>query len=236
MEAHDELHRAIDEIDSTLDLLSDSKAAGKRKITNDLIADAKDSWEPISNSLVEQLEAADEKLQIGVYFGLIRALQNKFSETLGTKVESMVESQPQVAKPDLSEEQIKELSSTRSGLYQKLKSLIEMAESFGQNDGMKMASKRTGAVGPRGPRAISFINWSIEDDEFEKLGDVVTKYDQYEKVSELTKAMRETGINLTKPPARIEFTMPDGRVLVGVNTAPAVTENLPDEEDDEDEE
>jgi len=230
--AHDELHAALNEIDTTLDAASgDQKSAGKRKITNGLIEDSKESWEPIAESLVEQLRVADPAVQVGVYFGLIRALQNEFSKELGDVVEAMVEKAPVEETVELSEEDAKALSKSRSEIYSKLKTLIGLAESFGQADGMYAPKKRTGGRGKRGPRAISFFTWQVDGEDVENLKAVAEGYDQYEKTSDLTKAMREAEINLTKPEDRIEFTLPDGKILVGLNTA---GEEVDDDDDDDD--
>lgn len=235
-EIYEKIHASINEIDEKLDSAGDQKAAGKRKITNELIEESKETWEPVVNRLVEQLSEAPVEIQIGVYYGIVRGLNNKFSANLASEVEKIVEAQPKPEVVELSAEEVKLLSETRSELYKKLKTLIETANNFGEGDGMELPKRRTGAKGKRGPRAITFFSWSVDGEDVENLKAVVDLYDQYEKVSALTKAMREAKINLTKPEDRIEFTLPDGKVLVGIRTATPVESDDSEDDDDSDDE
>lgn len=229
---HDQLHTAINEIDDKLDSQADATTAGKRKITNDLIAASESTWKNVSDGLISQLKEAPEDIQIGVYYGLIRSLQSEFGENLSKAVAAKVEAAPKTDVPKLSDEEISALSATRSELYGKLKNLIETAKNFGLDAGMEMAKKRTGKMGKRGPRAISFFNWTVDTKAYDKLKDVIEDYPQYERVGELTKAMRAAGLNLTEPGDRLEFTLPDGKILVGVKDESKVPAPEEDEADD----
>ncbi len=233
---HDELHAKIDEIDARLDSQVNQKTAGKRAIVNGLIEDAKVSWEPVGTQLVEQLKTADLDVQIGIYYGLLRMLNAEFNKPLAEAVEEKAKDIPEAPADVIPEEELKSLSTARSELYGKVKQLVEMNETFGGGANMRMPKRRTGGRGPRGPRAITAFNWEIEGKEFDKLKDVAEEYDQYEKTADLTKAMRDAKIDLKNPEDRIEFTLPDGKLLVGTRDPDKVATEDADVEEEEEEE
>lgn len=238
MELHNQLHVAIDAIDEQLDSQTDSQAAGKRKITSELISDNEASWKPVVEQLVSQLTTAQVEVQIGFYYGLIRELGKVFGTPLSAKLDELVEAQPKIEVEVIPPEQLEVLTKTRSELYAKIKSLLEMAKNFGMDEGMKMPRKRTGKKGKRGPRQISFFSWEIDGTDYENLKAVQEAYSvDYEKVSALTKAMRDAKLNLTEPGDRLEFTLPDGKVLIGTRDDEKVVnenEDTGEEDDDED--
>ena len=233
-DGYNQLTQAITAIDEQLDSLTDSKTAGKRAITNQLIDKTKDSWESVVESFAASLETAPSDVLIGVYFGITRGLASKFQEKVSAELETLLETLPK-QEPLISAEEAPGLQKQRSDLYQKVKQLVSLAEQFGESEGMELPKKRTGSTGKRGKRALSLFTWYIEEDKFDKLAEVVAKYDQYEKVSELTAAMKKAGLNLTTPEGDLEFTLPDGKILVGVNGATANDEGDEDDDEDEDE-
>lgn len=235
--AHDELQEALKALDDRLDAATgDAETVGRRKVTDELIEASQQAWTPIADSLVNQLNNASEPVRIGVYYGLIRKLQKDFGEPISKLVDAMVEAMPKPEKLEVSEDVLKEMLESRAALYKKLTTLIEMAESFDQAEGMTMPPKRRANKGAKtGPRAISFVEWSIDDKDYKDLTEVIKDYDQFSKTVELRKAMTEKGIDLKKPPARFEFTMPDGKVLVGINTRPDVTDKMAEETETEEE-
>lgn len=230
--AYRELVDAINSIDEQLDSLTDSKAAGKRSITNQLIEKSKDSWSNVVDQFVGSLSTAPDEVKIGVYFGIVRGLAKELQDDVNAALEKIVSTLPE-QKPLIDPADAPELGKTRSDLYAKVKSVIALAEQFGEAEGMEMPKKRTGSKGKRGKRALSYFTWFIGEKEYEKLAEIVDLYDQYEKVADLTKAMREAGLNLTTPEGDLDFTLPDGNILVGVNGA---AEGDEDDSDDEAEE
>ncbi|UOF81961.1 hypothetical protein [Caudoviricetes sp.] len=240
VEVYQKLTAGIAELDEVLDAqTADAKTAGKRKLTNDLIEAETAAWEPIVDQLDKILAGIPVERQIGVYFGLVRALGSSYSNKLAAEVEALVNSQPTIEVEKLSPEKIKEMSSVRSDLARQLSTLIQTLTNFGMNilpDGTEMvpAKKRTGGRGPRGKRALSYFTWWIDDVEFENLKAVVEAYDSFEKVANLTKAFREAGIDTQKPGDRIDFTLPDGKILVGVKgeDAPETDSDADDDDDD----
>jgi hypothetical protein len=231
--AYRELTDSINSIDEQLDSLTDGKAAGKRAITNQLIEKSKDSWESVVNQFVVNLAAAPDEVKIGVYFGIVRGLAKELQDDVNGALEKIVAKLPE-AKPLIDPADAPELGKLRSDLYAKVKSVIALAEQFGEAEGMEMPRKRTGAKGKRGKRALSYFTWFVGEKEFAKLAEIVDLYDQYDKVADLTKAMREAGLNLTNPEGDLEFTLPDGNILMGINGAVEGDEDDSDEEDSDD--
>lgn len=217
-QAYADLKNGIDAIDEKLDSLTDAKSAGRRAITNQLIEKSKDSWEKVVTQFSDSLNSAPAEVMIGVYYGIVRGLSANFQDKVNAELEAIVGTLPE-SKPLIDPADAPEFQAQRSKLYAQIKSVIALAEQFGESEGMEMPKKRTGSTGKRGKRALSYFTWFIGEKQYDKLADVVAVYDQYEKVADLTKAMREAKINLTNPEGDIEFTLPDGEVLVGINGA-----------------
>lgn len=236
LQAHNELQEALRELDERLDLASgDAETAGKRKITNELIEASKEAWGPISASLTSQLSSASEEVRIGVFYGLLRDLQKTFGEPVSKLVDDKLAAMPKPEKVEVSDEVLKEMNETRSTLFRKITNLIEMARSFDQDAGMYDPPKRRANKGAKsGPRAITFVNWYIDDKEYDTLTEVIKEYPQYDKTVTLRNAMKEKGIDLKNPPERFEYTLPDGKTLLGVNTKPAVTAAMASENTEDD--
>ena len=117
VEIYQKLTAGIAELDEVLDAqTADAKTAGKRKLTNDLIEAETAAWEPIVDQLDKILAGIPVERQIGVYFGLVRALGSSYSNKLAAEVEALVNSQPTIEVEKLSPEKIKEMSSVRSDL------------------------------------------------------------------------------------------------------------------------
>lgn len=243
MEMHEiyhQLHEKINELDEFLDSqTADAKTAGKRKLTNDLIEAETAAWKPIVDQLTTLLDPLSIERQIGVYFGLVRALGSAYSQKLGTEIEALVNAQPTVEVEKADPEKIKAVSATRSELAKQLSTLIQTLTNFNMNvleDGTEMtpAKKRTGGRGPRGKRALSYFTWTVGQQEFANLKAVVEAYDSFEKVADLTKAFRAASIDTKNPGERIEFTLPNGDILVGVKgDAPEVDSDADEDDDDE---
>jgi hypothetical protein len=217
-----------------LDSLQDPAASGRRRIINDAVEANKSHVDTISNYLKTQLSEASPEIQVGIYFGLVRALDNEFGKSAKETVDKMIETLPK-QEALITKEEAADLSKIRTEFYSKQKTLVELAKTMGMDEGMDLPRKRTGSKGKRGPRQASYITWSIDGVEVPEavgtLRPVVELYDQYATVGELTKAMREKKINLTEPDAEgndLSFVLPDGKTLTGEY-------NPPTDEDEEDE-
>lgn len=231
-EMWDQLLTTCAEIDEKLDSRSDSKSATKRSIINGYITENEASWKSVVDQFVGQLgELPVEKLA-GIYYGIVRGLDSAFSAKVSAHLDSTVESAPKI-EPLISEEEVAPLTKIRSDIFSKLKSIKELASTFDQGEDWELPKRRTGAKGKRGKRALSFFTWSVEGDdkEYTKLAEIVELYPAYDKVGDLTKAMREAGLNLTKPEGNLEFTLPDGKTLTGFNGISA--DDTPEDDDDD---
>ena len=229
-ELHDDLHKKIEEIDQILDAQDDQGAATKRKVVNELIEESKSAWEAAGNQLVTQLKSQDPKVQIGVFYGLLRQLNSEFSKEMSDAVEKMVAEIPKVEVAKVPDEELAKLSEVRSDIYAKIKQLVGMNDSFGGINNARLARKRTGSRGKRGPRAITAFSWTIGEKNYDTLKEVAAEYSTvYEKTGELTKAMREANLDLKEPGDRLEFTLPDGNILIGFKDP----EKTPKEDEDD---
>ena len=201
----------IADIDEILD--AGSEAATKRKFTSERVSQFEGAWKPVAEKLEPQLQEMLDNGQldklVGAYTGLIRALQSKFKTQIEKYVTDSVESQPK-AEDSTSEEEKKELSTTRSELAKKVKTLVDMATNFGECDPENpwALPKKRGAVGKRGPRALSLYTWVVDGVQLEgdedNQGGVAEKVG-FGKQSELTAAMKEVDYNgkkfdTTNPP------------------------------------
>ncbi len=228
---HDQLHSFISDADEKLDSLMDSPTASKTRIINEKVTATEQTWSQVVSDLSEQLSNAPVDIRIGVYYGIVRGLASQIGKPLNETIEELAQNAPQIV-PLISAEEGTDLQKKRSEAYTKLKQLVDMAVSFDLGEGMELAKKRSGKTGSKGPRKLSLLSWSIGDKEYENLKAVVADYDQYEKQSELTAAMREADINTADPGDRVEFTMPDGEILIGVKRE---SDEDDDEDDDDDE-
>jgi hypothetical protein len=215
------LRKEIDDLDTKLDSLTDSKSAGRSALIKTLVEQFESAWSSVVESFSTQLASANAEQRIGVYYGIVRGLENSLGATVRQELDAKVETLP-APTPLITAEEAPALGKIRSELYQKIKNTIDLAKGFdGGDSGMEMPKRRTGARGKRGKRALSYFTWSIEDKEFATLKDVVELYSQYDKVAELTKAMRDAQIDTSKPGEKIEFALPDGKTLIGIRSADA---------------
>ena len=226
---------AIKLIDKKLDSLDGGTASLRSTIIDEKIESTKDNWSKVSESIVSQLAEAPTEVQIGFFYGLARDLNKAYGDIAKKFVDELVATMPK-PEPLISQDEVPALTEQRKELYTQVKAIMNMAEAFGDDDfaNMENPRRRGGAPkGKRGPRALSFFTWSIDDVTFESLKDVTEAVPQYTKVAELRAAMKEAGFNLTTPPAEINFTLPDGKVLVGINGAPTPDNGEDDEDEDE---
>jgi len=243
-EIYRDLKATIDDIDEKLDSLEDPSTSGRRKLINEAIGNTEHIWQSIVASLSQQLNTndLDDSMKVGIYYGITRGMTKEFDDFAKEVVSKIVENQPKV-EPLITPEQAAELSALRPDLYGKIKQVVDLAQQFGDADGMEMPRRRTGAKGPRGKRKASYITWSIDGAEVNgavgTLKPIQELYPQYEKVSDVTAAMKKAGINLTEPDAEdnvLKFELPDGRVLTGDYNPPVNAEEDESEDENADEE
>jgi DNA-binding ferritin-like protein len=239
-EKYDELKETLDVIDEKLDSRDGGAGTIRTSILKQLIADTEPNWGKILAQLVEHLSAEDvtDRARIGFYYGLVRGLDKKFGKEARKSIETEVEQAPKV-EPLISEEEVEPLMEQRKKVYAMIKSLREMAELFGDEDleDMEPPRRRGGAPkGKRGPRQLSYFTWEIEGAEYANLKEVIEAVPVYDRVADLTAAMRAAKIDTSKPGDTITFELPDGRNLIGTKSAdaPATDDSADDENGDDD--
>lgn len=248
----------IVKIDNVFDSLEDSATAGKRKVTNELIAGVAEGVKPVADDMIAKIKAIPEEQRYAVYLGFTRALAKEFDKDADAFVTARIPAPTeQTDKPNVSDEQKKTLAESRKSLLERARVLGAMAVDLGEMTEAEledMLPKRRNLSGPRGKRAISNYDLYVGETKYETMAEVA-KANGYEKAAELTKAIRETGgevkdgkpegINLTNPPKEFSFTLKNGQVLKATDrrsdaersTAEAETpENGSDENSDDDDE
>ena len=238
LEKYQECAETLNVLDEKLDSRDGGSGSVKSKLIKDSIEQTKNNWEVVGNKLVEQLAETPDSVKVGFYYGLMRHLDKVYNPIAKKFIEEQVSNAPKV-EPLISESEVPEVTEQRKQIYEQIKAIRAMAEAFGDPDLEKMeAPRRRGGApkGKRGPRAISYFTWSIDDQDFENLKAVIEAVPFYDRVADLTKAIRASGINLTTPPAEIEFELPDGRVLVGINSVSPEDDESEDEDDSENDE
>lgn len=199
-------------IDEKLD--AGSEAATKRKYTTDLMEQFKPEWEQnataIQNGLASIAEAGEMEKFAGIYIGLLRTLTNNFGKQYSAFVDAKVAEFPEPSEQDqVSAEERATLSAERSELAKQLKTIVEMAKTFGEPDAENWElPKKRGATGPRSKRALYEYTWTVDGQEMPEDDDNpkgVSELLGFDKVSEFTQALRDAKINTTKPDP--EFTV-----------------------------
>jgi hypothetical protein len=232
-EKFDELQGTLDDIDEKLDSRDGGASTIRTQVLKGLIAETEANWSKVLDQLVEHLSGEDvtDRARIGFYYGLVRGLDKKFGTEAKKSIESAVAEAPKI-EPLITEEEVEPLLESRKKVYAMIKSLRDMAEMFADPDleNMPAPRRRGGAPkGKRGKRALSFFSWEIEGKEYDSLKDVIEDVPIFDRVADLTAAMRAAKINTTNPGNTIEFELPDGRMLTGTNN------NVdPDDEGDDD--
>ncbi len=225
-ELYNSLSEVLDELDSALDSLSDSTSVGKRKLTNELIEKHESSWSEAVSKTVTFVKAQPIEVQTAVVQAFYQNLRKNFDKEINGYLEGLVEAQP-VQKPLISEDQVEEYSTKRKEVYKKIKAIVELGESVGE-EGMEMPRQRKGSTGKRGPRNLSLFVFWIDDEEVDMTIGQIAKENGYEKAADLTKALRESGFDTKEGSSFANFELPNGKILSGER-------DDSDEEEEEDE-
>ena len=126
-----ELMNRVAAIDEQVD--AGSEAAGKRKFKNDLMQEFESEWKPVTKALIPQLQEADERTRAGAFYGIIRSLSMMLQEEVDKWIETQVEAQPKPENAEtVSDEQKKALMKERTELVKQVKTIVEMAQTFGE--------------------------------------------------------------------------------------------------------
>lgn len=234
----------IDALDEQLDALSDRKGAGKRALINAMIEEQKEDWGgTLQNFSAALSNVENEKgfeVAAGIYYGFLKAITDQFKEKFDKFVQEKVDAQPVTQVVEMSPEEVEKLSEQRKAYAKQAKMIMELGTTLGANeDDFPKIKVRTGARGKRGPRALSLFDWFIDGEALSGEDNsllAVSRAHGYEKKADLTKAMKDGGIDTKEPEDQITFTLKDGKVLTGQKRADAMSdEEDEDDEDDEDE-
>jgi len=198
-------------IDEKLD--AGSEAATKRSYTTGLAEQYKPEWEQnataIQNGLSGLADSGEMERFAGIYIGLLRTLTNNFGKRYSEFVDAQVAAMPTPEENKLSDEERGTLSKERTELAKQIKTIVEMAKTFGEPDAANWElPKKRGATGPRGKRALYEYAWTVDGQEMPEDDDNpkgVSELLGFAKVSEFTQALKDAGINTTKPDP--EFTV-----------------------------
>lgn len=232
------LYARLTNLDEILDTAADP--LGRRAFVNALVKEYKPLWDQLVESFKGVVtgtpELADERVFAGVFNGFMKQMELDYRAPVDATVAKIVDSQPKSETPAVSPEELAETSKLRSDTYKQLKMLRTVSLMIGgSEEEFPEPTKRTGSRGPRGPRAITNFDWSIDGTPLQGEQNNLTyiaKEHGYEKSADLRKAMKEKGINVSEPPDRIDFSLKDGKTLTGAKRAVNQEE---DEDDDEDE-
>lgn len=228
---HQQFMETIGEIDTVLDSLSGSKAAGKRKVTNDLVEKNEAAWKEAVDGTIAYLDAQPIEIQAAVVNAFKSKLDEKYGKEVTGYIEGLVDQQP-VQQPLATEEEGEKLSKQRSELYQRVKAIVELNESVG-GDPLDMPKMRRGSSGKRGPRNLSLFVFEIDGEEVDMTVGQIAKNNGYEKASELTEALREFGFDTREGSEFDNFELPNGKKLSGVRQDDEDEEKEPEEAPEE---
>lgn len=210
----------VEQLDEVIDSASDQKGAGRRAVINRLVNDNEGNVKDLVAQIVDGFADEPDQVKFGVYFGLKRELSSVFDEQALAFADSLVESRPEAEKA--SADEVKKANEERTKLVtviKNLKGVLEVTDPAAA-EGIKVPRKRpTG--GARGKRAISFYTWTKDGEPFDGGITDLAKALGYERPADLRDQMKAAEINLTKPPAVINFTTPAGVVLIGTRSADA---------------
>ena len=154
---------------------SGSKSAGQRAIANRLVEKYSDEVTQIFNQLQEVLNQVEPDVLAGLYTGIAKRLEKTYDE----KVDAYLKSEAEANKSDAPTEEIDVVKLTeeyKEGVKQLglLKSVLEM---FGRGDEISDVDppkRMTGARGPRGPRALSQVQFIVNGKDLSAADNTVT--------------------------------------------------------------
>lgn len=227
--------KEISEIDVVLDANSGSKAAGKRSVSNALMADGNSDF---VTQVVSQLRDNFEgESLVATYLRVVDALEDEFDAEADALINSRVEAQASDPQDKKSDEEISALNDERKELVQQFKALKSILEMFGTDVSDVPDPKiRRGGAGPRGPRTLSKFQYTVNNTELEPEVNslsTVAKLCGNIKVKDLKEHITSQGVDLTDPPAEWSAELPNE---VGTLTATVLPEFKAEFEEDEDEE
>lgn len=228
---------AITAIDEQLDATTDGKTVTRRRVIKELVDTNEDAWKANVEQLISLLNSVeDSDKRYGVFYGFQKALTDAFKKDADEYIEKVVESQPAAEVVTLSDDAKKELADKRKDLLSKASKMKDIGEGFGFPGDWSVPKARRGSIGKRGPRALTLVDWSTDDEgaEFDEDTTVkdVAQYLGYDSPKMFRQALTDADVNPSDPPAEFTFTSTvNGKTVTGTRAAVEVDEN--GEEDSE---
>lgn len=251
-------YNQIAEIDSRLDAASDSKGAGKRAVANQLASEHGAQGTQIVDQIAGHLENVDIPVLVGIYTQLLSDLNTRFKAQVDSYVERVAEENKNNNTAEtVSQQEITTLTTERKRLNEEYKALRSILEMFGQDvSNVPTPKKRTGAKGPRGARASSKIEWTVNGEtltgapgKFANVGKtlgfdganlrtVAKNFRSWieSNVEFVTDDGKTDKVDLTTPPSEFSFTAPNGESVIGRFEIDEADEALEDDDDDDEDE
>jgi len=231
----------VDELDEILDAGMDQKSAGRRAISNQLAKAQEEAVADVLSQFKAGIEDDSEDVKFGFYLAFMRGLRAEYEDEANAYCDSLVEKRP--AQPVDMIELVK-ANEERSAAIAKLKPISEVIKMMDPELYEKLPDvpRRRSLGGAKGKRAVSYYSWNLDGEDFDGSLTELAKHIGYTRPADLRDQMKAAGINLTAPPATIEFTNPEGRKIVGIKdpnapdwSASSNGNGEVDEDEDEDE-
>lgn len=241
-----EIFDEITVVDDKLAAATGSTEMGKRAYANSLVVEHGSEFESLIEQLVTGFGNVTDTpaiLTAGVT-AVQTALKDKFGKQIDEFLTAYVESNKSEA-PEVSESEVDELTSQAKELRKQYNVLRPTLEMFGLDpSSVPEPKKMTGSRGKRGPRTLSFFDYSVDGKERSKtqnslssIANTVFKDTEFGTTKALREELARQGLDLQNPPETWSYTLalPDDKSV----TISAVKNEEKDEfsssDDDEDE-
>jgi hypothetical protein len=173
-------YREIEKIDDQLGAASGGKNAGRTALANKFADANKETIDKLFGQLVEILDGSEDENRAGIFRGLTKQLNEKYSEPTNEYLDTLVKENKSVSPETVSPEMLSELSDKRKVLKSEYDALRNILTLFGESvPAIKEAlvsiptpKKLTGA---RGPRAMSRFQFSVDGKKLEASENTLSK-------------------------------------------------------------
>lgn len=244
------LYKEITELDAVIEASVGGKSAGKRSLANRLAEEQTENVTNLSSVIEENFEGLSPEEVAGLYTGLIKKLNETFSDKVSTYLDSQI-GETQEVTPEMIEAADKAME-VRKEKVKGFKTLRQLLEMF-NNDTSAIPEPRKW-TGSRGPRTFSQFQYAINGvdlDESDNSLATVAKMGGFEKGSRTNRKGEEVAISasamlkdhlkesinldLKNPPDTWEATLPNGVVVTATKQEITVDDtSYVDDSDDED--
>lgn len=228
------------EYDIKLDEGAGSKSTGKRSVKNRLAEASPVAVEALLDFFAQLNEPA---MRAGAIIKFEKALQDKY----GQEVEKFVDSQVTPAdNAKLSDAELTQLETERREVVKKFHAMMDVWKLINPTDDVSdipVPKKRTGSRGPRGPRAISGYQWTVngtdlaaKDNSLQYIASLVEgwKVKDLREFASKTLSTPEAEFTFKTPPETFSLTLPNGISLSAAKMAKSEADEDGEDDNDED--